>query len=218
LAIQQLAIPEHIAFSGMGSLYMKYLTEDTNVLSSIIKSIFEYVGLKVKDKEGNEKLLSIHFTDNPKKVTAEGGLLMFNATRQGLVDMYVKSQEVNLHLYSGEEDEDYDAEILKENVESYKEKTVAEVERFLNLYKFKPFSIAISELDGNYPQYNIDGLRKYLNEGFDLTLNHEHSATASDVQLKDVLFFWPIKHALFMLTNDMANLTISINHGGTSNA
>ncbi|MDE6409353.1 MAG: hypothetical protein K2K81_03795 [Muribaculaceae bacterium] len=209
LAMAQLQMPKHIYFSGMGSLYLKYITEDSDYLSEIIRAIFKYAGLKVVDKEGREKSLNVGFTENPKKVTAEGALLMYNATKAGLTDKVVKSEELNYHLYAGEEDEEDEVEIKIDNVDKYSEPVKKEVDRFLKLFSDKNFIKATSNLEGNTQKLNADDFRQWAAQGFDLSKNHEHPTADSDRPIKDVLFFWPLKHGIYMLGREMANLATS---------
>lgn len=206
LAMAQLQMPKHIYFSGMGSLYLKYITEDTEVLSDIIRAIFRYAGLKVVDKEGREKPLNVGFTENPKKVTAEGALLMFNATKAGLTDKVVKSEELNYHLYDGEEDEEEEIEIKFEDVDRYAAPVKKEVEKFLALFSDKAFKKAISNLEGNTQKLNTEDFSQWTNQGFDMAKDHEYPSAEGDSPIKDVLFFWPMKHAIYMLGCEMAKL------------
>lgn len=216
IAIQQLALPKHISFSGMGSLYLKYLTDDTEILSEIIKAIFNFAGLKTVDREGKEKSLTARFTANPKKITAEGGLLMFNTTRPGLSDKVVKSEELNFHLYDGEEEEEETVDMLVKDLPAYKDKTVAEVEKFLKIFEYTPFRQAVSHLEGEYPRFDMDRLKSYVSEGYNLARDYEYPSAQEDSPVKDVLFFWPLKHAIYMLGRDMADQSIATN-GGQNN-
>lgn len=207
LAIQQLALPKHISFSGMGSLYLTYITEDTDILADIIKSIFTFVGFKGVDKEGNPRELKVHMMPNPKKITAEGGVLMFNTTRQGLTDKVVRSDELNFHLYDGEEEEE-EVEIKIKDLGNYKQRTVDEVKKFLKLFDDPGFRKAISNLDGSLPNFDMNSIKGDLADGYDLAQTFEYPFTNNDdLEIKDVLFFWPLKHAIFKLALDMANKT-----------
>lgn len=215
LALQQLALPKHISFSGMGSLYLKYLAEygageifpDSDALAAVIKSIFKYAGLKVEDKEGKEKPLSVHFAEEPKKITAEGGLLMYNTTLKGVTDKVVRSESVNFHLYEGEDEEEEEVAITLSDLPKYGQPVINEVNNFLGLFNFRPFVDAVSnELGGMPPRFNMDNMKSWVGDGYDIAMEHEYPERDEDdsTKIKDVLFFWPLKHAIYMLGRAMA--------------
>ncbi len=216
LAMAQLQMPKHIYFSGMGSLYVKYLTEDTDVLADIIKAIFKFCGLKLEDKNGREKALNVGFTKDPKKVTAEGALLMVNTTKPELTDKVVRSEELNYHLYNGEEDEEEEIEMTLSKVDEYKDPVYEEVNRFVGLFADKTFSKAISNLEGNTPKLDVEEFLTWAEKGFDDSKAHEYPSGQNETPIKDVLFFWPLKHALYMLGNKMADLSASSLSGNSN--
>ena len=208
LAMQQLALPKHVTFSGMGSLYIKYITTDTEVLADIVKAIFKFVGFELT-RDGRERSLSFRFAENPKKITAEGGVLMFNTTRPKLTDKVVNSQELNFHLYNGEEDEEEEVEILLGNVDNYLDSTVKEVEKFLKLFEYKPFLNAVGRLEGVpiiFEDESMERFKDQLRNGFYSAKISEYPNSDRQKQLpiKAVLFFWPLKQAIYVLARDMA--------------
>ena len=213
LAMQQLALPKHISFSGMGSLYLKYLSNDTDVftdtdaLASVIKVIFKYAGLKVEDKEGKEKPLSVHFAEEPKKITAEGGLLMYNTTLKGVTDKVVRSESVNFHLYEGEDEEEEEVTITLADLHKYRQPVINEVKNFLGLFNYRPFVDAVAnELGGMPPRFNMDKMTSWVDDGYDIAMEYEYPERKEDdtTKIKDVLFFWPLKHAIYMIGRAIA--------------
>lgn len=221
LAMQQLALPRHISFSGMGSLYIKYMTNtstgNTVILSKIIRAIFNFAGLKVVDKEGKEKPLSIRFSDDPKGITAEGGVLMYNTTLPGLSDKVVESTELNFYLYDGEEDEEEAVVIKYQNVKDYKEAVKNEVKKFLELFKDDKFIQAVNMIDGAYPQFDWNSASdETLETGFDNTLGKE-SGEIPQAPVKDVPFFWPLKQLIYVLSREQAAKTINSNNNTAAN-
>jgi len=69
---KKLEMPRHIGFSGNGSKTVKILTEDSKLLETLTKKIFE----KIYDSKYPSDGLSIVLMENPKEATSMGSVMM----------------------------------------------------------------------------------------------------------------------------------------------
>ena len=76
LDLAELKIPKKITFTGMGSKYIKLITDDEATLSLIVSRIFAYYGKLVDNNDLRAANIQIQFSEEPKLVTAQGGLIM----------------------------------------------------------------------------------------------------------------------------------------------
>ncbi len=199
LAYQQLAIPRHIRFSGMGSLYIKYLSSNPDEISDLIKAIFNHAGLKTDGKE-----IDASFATEPKKITAEGGVLMHNTTINGLTDKVVRSSELNNYLYDGEDEEEEAVDITCGTLDKYSDATVREAAKFIEIFKKQDFKNVLLKIFQPFPYVDLNEINSTFATGFDLGKSFEYADSPEHQPVKDVLFFWPVKHAIHQLALSLA--------------
>lgn len=187
--------PNCMRFTGMGSLYIGLITENHEQLTNLVKAILRiattdeagesYVSIP-SDFKVEYDLINYH----PKKITAEGGVMMWNTTLSEANTPSLNSQEVVVYGFEGDDD---DIVKLKETVVAQKKD---EVMKRMEIFLTKVFgdseiinilnSIGIADLS----HLRFEKVRTSLNRSFDLMqTNYEPN---EQVDSKEAVFFWPL--------------------------
>lgn len=179
----ELATPQVISFTGMGSKYIDIISTDPDVIAAIINQVLKFAGIKDPD-------VRISREENPKEVTAEGAVLMANATMD---------YSLTPHIVYGVKDED-DEKFTGQDVkrDEVKQRTLDEVKSFIEMLNKGVFRNAVSATNLQFDvQKLIDcGLYDSL-EGSYSHMSDKLQRSDPDSEISDALFFWPLKDTLF---------------------
>lgn len=189
--------PTNIQFTGMGSLYINLITDDDETLTELVKTILKHATGNTIEIPEDFKVWFGQSKNHPKKITAQGALIMWNTTFAGNSAPVIDSKEVQIYGFEGDED---DIVELKDNeVAGKRDAVMKRMEHFLKIFDNPNFNSVISNIgftDVNHLKY--DTIQGSLMESFDRMSQNNH-ATLSGVDSKEVIFFWPLKDAIHEL-------------------
>ena len=187
-------VPHHITFTGMGSKYIP-LIGDASCLNEIITKIFEY---RLSSENIDVKKIDVRFADDPKRVTAAGGVVMSNGS----------TIDPERNLVYGWENEDYSTKHIKiEDIASRKIELFNEFERFLDMFEDEDFIALV--LDNT--EINTRGIKakimQFAENSFKQMqiLQRNLAAKGTAVNVEEPMFFWPLKDSIFQLGRQMAS-------------
>lgn len=180
-----LPVPEKIGFTGMGSLYVKIISPVDREIADIMKSVLRYHGYTENAVKGLEVML----TDNPKVVTARGGVIFHNSTKSMIHD------ELCVWGFDGEEEDS----ILNEvDVPSKLNDVLTLFEHYIGYFSSEEFAKIRSKLKGGwkFQPLNQEVLLKLARNSFRDWDERNNKHGKDDVQ-SDPIFFWPFKDLLY---------------------
>lgn len=187
-------VPHHITFTGMGSKYIP-LIGDASCLNEIITKIFEY---RLSSEKIDVKKIDVRFADDPKRVTAAGGVVMSN----GL------TIDPERNLVYGWKNEAYSTKHIKiEDIASRKTELFNEFERFLDMFENEDFIALVL----NNTEINTRGIKakimQFAENSFKQMqiLQRNLAAKGTAVNVEEPMFFWPLKDSIFQLGRQMAS-------------
>ncbi|MCD8289982.1 MAG: hypothetical protein LUC91_00590 [Prevotella sp.] len=202
LHLAEVDVPDKLTFTGMGSKYIMLLSSANTDISSLMNAVFHYAGRK--DVLNNSNLrnanVSISFAANPKEVTAIGALMSLNYRTHDINP----SQEV----YYGYENEN------PERILRYSSITPEIVESVLQLFhKFTGMfndetvtdvADVLSDLGYGVDNDVVQRLNSYAMDSFNRQKEQTNQNQNPQDRLKEPMFFWPLKHALYKIGKELA--------------
>ncbi len=203
LMLAEIDCPSYLQFTGMGSLYINLITDSEDILTNMVKAILRYAtsgSVNIPDDFHVEFDQSRH---HPKKITAEGALMMWNTTLKSAVTPIVDSSEVMIYGFEGDED---DIVSLKEDqIGGQKDAVMERIKHFLGIFDNADIINALNSLgipDVTHLKY--DNIKAILSDSFDV-MNQKYNATANgNVVSKEAIFFWPLKQGIHKLALEYA--------------
>lgn len=183
-------LPRHISFTGMGSKYLQILGDD-DCISDVVNAVFNY---RVGDIYSNPNV-KVYFDDDPKCVTAQGGVRMFSRTEITPIES----------LPYGWMDEEYSIEhISAKDVNLHKKALFDEMNTFFEMFSDVKFIKTVKNSIDLNPHHLTDGLRQYASDSYDNIVTDIIKNSDVGDELDEPMFFWPLKDAIFQLGNQMA--------------
>ncbi len=187
------AIPNILSFSGMGSKYIN-LIADTDTLSKLVNKIFAYVKVKY-DWETSEPQTQISFADQLKECTAKGAMLSLN-------ERDLNPSVICYHCYEGERSK----ALKNSDIRNYSDKVLDE---------FKKFVMMFTDSDADFKnwfnnnlgfQFTANFFNDLTEAGIDSMAQAEDNESHRDagLDLRESMFFWPLKDALYNLGKKIA--------------
>lgn len=182
---KQFLVPNKIGFTGMGSLYLRILSPQANQIAEIMKSVLRYQGFLEED--GLEDL-KVVLLDNPKEVTAQGGVL-FHGNK--LREIPVRESYV-----WGFDGETAMAKLKESEVATKEQEVMTLVKEFFEYFNSEEFANLQDRLHRNWPlkfdQAKLLSLARTSFKDYNRMNNQKR-----DKAQKDPIFFWAIKDLLF---------------------
>lgn len=198
-------IPYHITFTGMGSKYISLLGSQDSV-SDIIKAVLSY---RLNPENINVPNIDVTFAEQPKLVTANGGVVLHGFS---LLTGGDSSQSINPEksLVYGWKDEEYSTNMISINdIDSKKAGVLAEFDRFLKMFDDPNFADLIYDnteinCQGIQSMFMANG-RNLADASFRSVASLQQQALAAGQnRVEEPMFFWPLKDALFQLGRQIA--------------
>lgn len=182
---KQFLVPNKIGFTGMGSLYLRILSPQANQIAEIMKSVLRYQGFLEED--GLEDL-KVVLLNNPKEVTAQGGVL-FHGNK--LREIPVRESYV-----WGFDGETALTKLKEPEVATKEQEVMALVKEFFGYFNSEEFADLQDRLHRNWPlnfdQAKLLNLARTSFKDYNRMNNQKR-----DKAQKDPIFFWAIKDLLF---------------------
>lgn len=184
-----IGIPAHFSFTGMGSRYINLISKESAVIQDFSKLLLEkYSGCKCPET------FAIHDVAEPKEITAKGTLLG-------------QSLNANYKIEASQLHEVFDYGFDTSNTLKYEDVDKPEIKNAI-LRSYMSFIYSLREPD----------VANYLHQKFNLIIpeeiftrmenlaNNSYTDVCSQINkahnkldIKDTLFFWPLKYALSKL-------------------
>ena len=195
LDLAELKIPKKITFTGMGSKYIKLITDDESTLSLIVSRIFTYYGKIVGNDELVGANIQIQFSAEPKLVTAQGGLIMESRpSRDHLIP-----DDCLCHGYT---DEEYGTTVTYGEMSSMKKAVLDAFDNFCKLFAENNMVQAFAKLGYNITNDFVDKMKCMAESSFDIVLNANSDEQKAQFAIGDPMFFWPLKETLYQMTKE----------------
>lgn len=179
-----MGIPTYLTFTGMGSNLIKLISPNED-------DIKEFAKLLLETFSGEEApaLFKVIFAENPKEITAEGGLASQHPNIGKINPTLIKVYgfETANDRYEFKDTLNLKPEVLKEFFHFL---DVFTMTGKIKDWLFNQYQIRIS-------QDTIAELKKYADKSFDLMAKRKLDP---QMVVNETLFFWPLKQALYELT------------------
>lgn len=186
----ELEVPSKITFTGMGSKYIKLISRNTGSIANMIRKIFAYYGrisqnLKLKDAN-----IDVKFSDNPKVVTAQGGLILNGHPHPIVPDNT---------LYFGYEGEEFGHSLRYRDLADSRSGVIELFRHFAKLFNDEEFNDVMDDLNHSIEEDFSDHLQRFAKNSFALIAATGAEAGLQARRLKEPLFFWPLKNSLYII-------------------
>ncbi|GEM_PF-1156240 len=202
LDLAELKIPKMITFTGMGSKYIKLITDDEDTLSLIVSRIFTYYGKLVENADLTGANIRIRFSPEPKLVTAQGGLIMDS---RPLRDHLIPDN----CLCHGYKDEEYGTTVTYGQMSSMKSAVLDSFNNFCGLFAEDGMVQALSRLGLDITTDFVRTMKEYAESSFDIVLNDNSDEQKAQIAIGDPMFFWPLKDTLYQMTKVCARKVLN---------
>lgn len=199
---RQLEIPTYITFSGKGSEYLKIILPDNQELSKFCGMLFEKFTGKIKPK-----LFEVILANNPKEVTANGGISMLNATDH--------LEPLDIISYGADEKIDQTANKSEEtlyikDLKGLKQGLIENLKKFVHILTTdKDLQTFFKKYDINF-QYGEENLEErvalYAEHSFDQLRQEAESKSNPNDLLEETPFFWCLKDTFYRLSKELYKL------------
>lgn len=197
LDLAELKIPKKITFTGMGSKYIKLITDDEATLSLIVSRIFTYYGKIIDNDDLIGANIIIEFPDEPKLVTAQGSLIMDS---RPLRDHLIPDN----CLCHGYEDEEYGTTVTYGQMALKKKSVLDSFYKFCDMFAEDSMVQALSKLGLDISTDFVNTMKSYAESSFDIVLNENSDEQKAQFAIGDPMFFWPLKETLYQMTKECA--------------
>ena len=186
--------PTSISFTGMGSKYLDLISENRDSLGRLITDIFNYYATVMGNPRLKDIAVKVSFPDAPKEVTANGAVIM---------NTNVKSvTEAPATVIYGFEEEEFGSSVKYGGIEAKQPKVIALYEVFTKLFADDAFVSDVANLNIGIEEGLGASLRGIAEQSYALIVKRtQMEKRNSNLRVKEPLFFWPIKDALYQLTN-----------------
>lgn len=189
-----------LTFTGMGSTYLRMLGDESQ-LAQLANAIVDSANEHPRDNSSN---LDIIFADEPKKVTAEGAVIISNATA---LQVDILKPERGL-CYGVEDEIGGETRVTTADIRdnTQKEKVLAVYDRIADMLVNDDrvrgilSNMGLDEAVNAIP--SAAELKKIFSNSFGAyqqIYTRKHKADADKTKVAESLFFWPLKDGLFQL-------------------
>ena len=178
-------VPDKMSFTGMGSLYLKIISQQDNKIAEIIKSVLQYQGIPANKAAA----LNVKMIDRPKVVTARGGVVFHHPNEQ------LRQSERIVWGYDGESEFD---NLQQCDVSGKTNDVLKLVENCIDYFNSNFFKDTKDTLHcgWNYKPIDKAKIMKLADDSFK-SWHIIASKNSSEGKQKDPLFFWAFKDMLF---------------------
>ena len=186
-------IPKTVNFTGMGSKYVHIIADPENISFLAGMLLKKFSGKELPDG------FSVTYSPNAKQVTAQGALMRDS----GAVARNLEGKPEEFQVYGASPLAFGDPIFYKDAEEnSVRDQVLGEYEKFIKT--FLEDRVIVNEIKQNYhaadiSDWLISGLRSKAQDSY---ISVCDSFVDKDLAIKETLFFWPLKNALYELSKD----------------
>ena len=197
LHMAEVDIPRTLTFTGMGSKYVRLISAADSDIAGIVNAVFHYCGKIFKNTKLQNSSIVVSFNQkNPKEVTANGALMSINYSRPiSPVDNTV----------FGYEEEDPSETLKYQQISSEIEASVIKMfGKFVDLFNDNEFINVLGNLDLDVDKKVTDKLSRYAFPSLRQQKDNSTTGQRPNAPLKEPMFFWPLKNALYVIGKELA--------------
>lgn len=199
-------VPVNLSFTGMGSKYIKLISNAESDISRLVNAIFHYAGREdvLNYSDLSRSGIEVSFAPNPKEVTATGALISLN---------YNKHINPSEDLFYGYHNEDPETTLRYQNISSNEMKDAVNTlfRKFTAMFKNEEVLDVLSDIGYNIDPKVIEKLNKYGMPSFQQMLDISSSdKPQGSEKIKEPMFFWPLKNSLYLIGKELADEAIQM--------
>lgn len=199
-----LEIPLYMTFTGKGSEYLKIISEDEKDLRDLIKLMLSQFSKKQSKHE-----LTIRLPENPKEITARGGVLKLKEEAEKNHSQSIKP-EVKHYLGFEEHGISVDVnpvDVTISNLSKYLSAAETEFDKFLaaviDSAEIRRFLTEL-EIRLSVSKFDLkDFMKQQSHLSFQEMVRTIKSRQQGDNPLHETMFFWGLKGSLFFLAKEL---------------
>lgn len=200
LHMAEVDIPLNLTFTGMGSKYINLISCSSDQIAKLVTEIFHYAGHVLGNSLLEHATIGVSFAPNPKEVTATGALISLN---------YAGAINPSEDTYYGYEEENPEKRLRYSDITNDVQDSVKKLYgKFLGMFKYDTIKDVLSDM-GYFIDVDITyKLERYAYSSFNQMINLSVAGQANTARLKEPMFFWSLKEALYRIGRDIAPIAI----------
>lgn len=185
-----MTIPSTITFSGMGSQYIRIITDNDEDVKELVKALLSsFLGYGIEDDDDQmPNDFTVTFQKKAKEVTAQGAMLVNHNSLDDIKNFKQKS----LYVYGIDTNDD---DIEYGNAPQYKNAVLEEFKKFVQAFvrntKIRRYFRNNFEID------LTDNLAEVLENAASQSYDLMGREKAPNEIVEETLFFWPLKNGLY---------------------
>ena len=208
LHMAEVDIPLNLTFTGMGSKYINLISISTKQIAQLVTKIFHYAGDVLDNSKLKEATICVSFAPNPKEVTATGALISLN---------YVGAITPSEDTYYGFEEEDPEKTMHYNDITNDVQDSVKSLyDKFVAMFQNNSIIDVLSEMEYFVDDNITEKLRRYAIPSFSQMKGLSSAGQRATDKLKEPMFFWPLKEALYRIGKEIAPDAIQEINGGNN--
>lgn len=189
---KKIAIPTTITFSGMGSSYIKMISDRNDDITDIVWKLLSSFMKSISGKDCTKpKDFEVQFQKNAKEVTAQGAMLYNHDSLEKIKDW----KQEPVHVY-GIKDAPEDIEYGK--AKNFKDKVLAIYEKFLT--DFFDNKKLMKYFKDEYDIKISNDLKEQLTRKDGDSFDSMAESAEDDDTINETMFFWPMKNPIYEAT------------------
>lgn len=194
--IAEVALPTRISFTGMGSKYINLISKRAENIAKLANSVLAYYGLKSGVPEMENAHMEVSFSDEPKVVTAKGGLIVKGHSNRIIPEAC---------MYYGFKGEIGGKTLKYSDITQRKiDEAVHFFDDFVELLADDEFNAELSDLEYGITPEVVQKLRQYASGSAKQMADSSKEGQPPMGKVKDPMFFWPLKDSLYLLGKHIA--------------
>ena len=203
LMLAEINCPSNLQFTGMGSLYINLISDSEEILTKMVKAILRYATSNSITIPEDFHVCFDQTKHHPKKITAEGAIMMWNTTLKTAETPMVNSLEVMIYGFEGDEDEIIS--LKEDQIGGQKDAVMERMKHFLGVFECNDLISTLTSIGiPDVSHLNYDSIKKVLTDSFDLMSQKNSVSANGKVISKEAIFFWPLKEGIHKLALEYA--------------
>ena len=195
--MSEIDIPTKMSFTGMGSKYIRLISNDEDIISQLMNKIFDYVGRVLDNDSLRESRLNLMFPDKAKEITANGSLMSIVSP-----DPIFPSEDI----YMGYPEENPENSLRYNQLSNDIEDHVMDFySKFVDMFKDDSVFDVLLDMGFEITDEVISDLKKNGRSSFNLMKKRATKGVSDKEKIREPLFFWPLKNTLYTVGQNIAN-------------
>ena len=206
LHMAEVEIPRNLSFTGMGSKYIRLISNVEAVISQLVNAIFKYAGGVLNNSKLQEANVNVSFAPNPKEVTAIGALISLN---------YARAINPSEDIYYGYEEEEPGKVLRYQNISTDVQDSVVKLfKKFTQMFQNDDVLDVLDDLGYSIDCEIVAKLSNYAVQSLRQMKDSSSEGQNSRDKLKEPMFFWPLKNSLYIIGKELSESAANEINGG----